>query len=137
MAVRYGIPGFSLIAAGYFIALWRIGRRDFSSDPDLIRIRRAWMFTFIGLSLALCTVHVWTTVYSYVFFLFGAGMWLVSEAPAPARTPATAAGRSGDVRMRATDPEPSSLPVAATGSTSLRGGPRYTRFPVRPVDPRP
>ncbi|MEE4207726.1 MAG: O-antigen ligase family protein, partial [Parvularcula sp.] len=28
-AVRYGIPGFALIAGGYLIALWKIGWRDF------------------------------------------------------------------------------------------------------------
>jgi hypothetical protein len=35
------------------------------------------MITFIGLSFSLSTVHVWTAIYSFVFFLFAAGLWLV------------------------------------------------------------
>ncbi len=75
MAVRYGIPGFLLIAIGYFYTLWTIARKNLDGDRITWQFRRAWMFTFIGLSLTLCTVHIWTAVYSFVFFLFGAGMW--------------------------------------------------------------
>ena len=50
VAVRYGIPGFALLAAGYLIALWKIGRRDFDGDQLLWQFRRAWMFSFIGLT---------------------------------------------------------------------------------------
>jgi hypothetical protein len=77
MAVRYGVPGFLLIALGYAIAIARVMRRDFTSDPVLAQIRRAWVFTFLGLTFTLVTVHVWTTIYSFVFFIFGAGVWLI------------------------------------------------------------
>lgn len=78
MAVRYGIPGFLLIAAGYAFAIVRVMRRDFQGDPILTLFRRAWVFTFFGLSFTLATVHIWTNVYSFVFFMFGAGMWLIA-----------------------------------------------------------
>lgn len=77
-AVRYGIPGFLLLALGYLPALWTIGRRNFEADLRLSQLRRAWIFTFVGLTLTLCTVHVWTSIYSFVFFLFGAGMWFIT-----------------------------------------------------------
>lgn len=77
-AVRYGIPGFFLLAFGYFPALWKIGRRNFDANRRLWLLRRAWIFTFAGLTLTLCTVHVWTSIYSFVFFLFGAGMWFLT-----------------------------------------------------------
>jgi len=77
MAVRYGIPGFLLVAGGYALAVAQIMRRDFSQDFRLLVFRRAWVFTFLGLSFALCTVHVWGAVYSFVFFMFGSGVWLI------------------------------------------------------------
>ena len=80
-AVRYGLPGFFTMAAGYAIVLWRIGRRDFDSDPRLWRQRRAWMFTFVGLTFTLATVHIWTSIFSYAFFLLGAGMWMLAAQP--------------------------------------------------------
>ncbi|TMV89212.1 O-antigen ligase family protein [Thioclava sp. BHET1] len=94
MAVRYGIPGFLLLATGYVIALAQIMRRDFSGDFRLLMYRRAWVFTFVGLSFTLSTVHVWGAVYAFVFFMFGAGLWLIDarEQSAEADTPETAAG---------------------------------------------
>ena len=81
IAVQQGIPGFLLLAAGVFPALLRVGLRDFDSDRLLWQLRRAWMFTFAGLTFTLCTVHVWTTTYSFAFFMFGAGMWLLNAVP--------------------------------------------------------
>lgn len=77
-AMQYGIPGFLLLMTGYLPTLWWIGRRNFDADPRLWLLRRAWMFTFAGLTLTLCTVHVWTSIFSFVFFLFGAGMWFLT-----------------------------------------------------------
>lgn len=84
MAVRYGIPGFLLLAAGYALGVARVMRRDFRADPVLTQFRRAWVFTFLGLSFTLVTVHIWTNIYSFVFFMFGAGMWFIDAA---ARSP--------------------------------------------------
>lgn len=80
-AMRYGLPGFFLLAGGYATILWTIMRRDLSADPVLWQFRRAWVFAFIGLSLTLVTVHVWHTIYSVVFFMFGAGVWLATAEP--------------------------------------------------------
>lgn len=77
-AMQYGIPGFLLLAIGYLPALWWIGRRNFDADQRLWLLRRAWMFTFVGLTLTLSTVHIWTSIYSFVLFLFGAGMWFLT-----------------------------------------------------------
>lgn len=80
-AMRYGIPGFALIVTGYFYALLKIIWRDFSTDALLSQIRLGWVLTFISLTLTLCTVHVWHSTYSYVFFLFGSGMWILNAQP--------------------------------------------------------
>ncbi|MEL7184423.1 MAG: O-antigen ligase domain-containing protein, partial [Pseudomonadota bacterium] len=106
-AVRYGIPGFLLIAAGWVWAIARIIRRPFNADRRVMLIRRAYVFTFIGLTLTLCTVHVWTNIFSFVFFVFGAGAWLVHW-PTDARDT-----------------------VAKTPAADPRPGLAYTRFPAR------
>ncbi|KEO51626.1 O-antigen ligase domain-containing protein [Thioclava pacifica] len=110
--MRYGIPGFLLLATGYGLGLAQIMRRDFSQDPRLLVFRRAWVFTFVGLSFTLCTVHVWDSVYAFVFFMFGAGLWMIdtkpsaqAKAPRPSRDASTgslgaAYSRFGQSRKR-------------------------------------
>jgi hypothetical protein len=109
MAMRYGMPGFLLLALGYAWGLTLAMRRDLTADPVLSQIRRAWVFTFVGLTFTLSTVHVWTSIYSFTFFMFGAGMWLLTARPAPAA--ATAAATAGS-------------PAVPPGPR----GPRYSRF---------
>lgn len=81
LAIRSGIPGAAFVIFGYVSALWMIGRKDFDGDEVMLRIRRAWMFTFCGMTFTLLTVHVWTTLFSFVFFLLGAGLWMLSTDP--------------------------------------------------------
>jgi len=81
MAVRYGIPGFLFVTLGYVLIVFHVMRRDFQGDMLLTQFRRAWVFTFLGLSFTLCTVHVWTAIYSFTFFLLGAGVWLIAVDP--------------------------------------------------------
>ncbi|WP_386685063.1 O-antigen ligase family protein [Loktanella sp. R86503] len=110
MAVRYGIPGFATVTLGYILGVARIMRRDFDGNSALTQFRLAWVFTFLGLSFTLCTVHVWTSIYSFVFFFFGAGMWFITvDAKAPKDTD-----------------EPAASDPAASGRI------RYTRFAQKP-----
>ncbi|MEP3347014.1 MAG: O-antigen ligase family protein [Litoreibacter sp.] len=101
LAVRYGVPGFALCVSAYLLGLFRV---MFSSvSPELQQIRRAWVICFIGLTFTLCTVHIWTSVFSYVWFLYGAGLWLIN---------------------------PNSK---ATEAAPKRSAVRYTRFPAVPA----
>ncbi|MFV0491245.1 MAG: O-antigen ligase family protein [Pseudorhodobacter sp.] len=81
IAVRYGLPAFLILAMGYVVIIYKVMRRSFDDDPEMLRIRRAWVFTFLGLTFTLTTVHVWTNIYSFVFFMFGAGVWIITERP--------------------------------------------------------
>lgn len=80
-SMRYGIPGVALLAIGYVYALVRIGLRNLDQDVVMWQFRRAWLFSFSGLSFTLATVHIWHNIYSFVFFMFGTGMWLLTEKP--------------------------------------------------------
>lgn len=118
VAMRYGIPAFLLLAVGYAWAIFLVMRRNLDANPVLLQIRRAWVFTFLGLSFTLCTVHVWTNIYSFVFFMFGAGIWMLKVDPA--------------VTAPAAPPRVDAFPPAVGGITN-----RYSRFPAkrRPVPP--
>lgn len=80
-ALRYGVPGFFLLALGFAAILIRVALRNFRTDPELERIRLAWMFTFLGLIFSLLSVHIWSATFSFVFFLLGAGAWLIFAQP--------------------------------------------------------
>lgn len=132
MAVRYGIPGWAFITGGYVLALWKIGRRDFDSDLVLWQFRRAWMFSFVGLTFTLTTVHVWHTLYSFVFFMFGAGMWMLSVQPkqigaVPEAAPSPR-GRPVPPQREATVPAEAAMTIEPQ---SVEKPSPYTRFQTR------
>jgi hypothetical protein len=78
VAMRYGLPGFLLLAAAYLFLFWKIMRRNFGSAGVVWRLRRAWVFTQVSLILTLATVDIWDAALSYVFFLFGSAAWMVT-----------------------------------------------------------
>lgn len=80
VAVRYGFPAAICIILGYLFVLIKVIFRDIKNDPELWLIRQAWVFSFVGLTFTLCTVHIWANIYSFVFFMFAAGIWLI-DAP--------------------------------------------------------
>lgn len=111
MAMRYGIPGFLLLVAGYLWGLILIGRAKLDFSPGTSLLRLAWMITFCGMSFTLVTVHVWSTMYSFVFFMFGTGMWFINHTGAdeggPTRVEEEAPrGRPGTVYRRTFDATP-------------------------------
>lgn len=73
VAMRYGIPGFLLMTLGVGAGLYAVCTATQPADRNL---RVGWVIAMIGFIIALGTVHVWTSIYSYVFFLFGAGLFL-------------------------------------------------------------
>ena len=142
MAVRYGIPGFLLVAAGYLLALFRIMFRDFNSDPALANVRRAWVFTFVGLTFTLFTVHVWGNLYSFVFFIFGAGIWMIDAVPGGEVLPAAATpGQDARaLRLRRKDaavPAYTRFPGGAAPVTRAAAPPPTARPPPAPATLRP
>jgi hypothetical protein len=160
MAMRFGIPGFLLVLCGYVLGLYHIIRRDFTHDPVLSKIRLTWVFTFLGLSFTLCTVHVWTYIYSFVFFMYGAGMFLITiegqgseGAPQDADVPAGPPSRfarsvagpnhaqtgSGPQHRRAEQSGPARKSTVQTPAHPRRQAearrpatPQFTRFPKKP-----
>ncbi len=149
VASHMGIPGFVMLVSGYGTAMIRIGFRNFDGDPQSFRLRRAWIFTFVGLTLSLVTVDIWATAYSYVYFVFGAGMWMQTAEPGTPNLGTAASvehsGRLPFARLRRNGSDPSPNPTRIADTTDHtraarkrlkltgagRDGPRYTRFPQR------
>ena len=96
LTVRYGIPGFVLIAAAYLNLVWKVMRCDLGTSGQVWQFRRAWAFMQISMILTLCTVDVWETPLSYVFFMLGAGAWLTCAKPAGKETFTAAGPPSGN-----------------------------------------
>ena len=105
--MNYGVPALVMLLVGYVITIFRVGFRDLKGDTQLENMRRAWVFTFAGLTFTLITVHIWTTIYSFVFFMFGAGIWFLSAEP------------------RREDAEPETQDTPAEPHSG------YTRFPAK------
>jgi hypothetical protein len=133
--VRHGIPGFLLLATGYILGLALVMRRDFSADPRLRQIRLSWVIVFFGMTFTLSTVAIWTNIFSFVFFLYGAGFWLIVAQPAgtapAAPAPPPRGGGHAPRRAAARDEAAAPTPAdpAAAGPGDAPPGPRYTRFP--------
>ena len=139
MAMRYGIPGFVTVTLGYILVVYHVMRRDLRADPVLAVFRRAWVFTFLGLSFTLCTVHVWTSMYSFVFFMLGAGVWFIvapTQEDRAADTPVETPRVDGPVFARPlraealTQRTPRGLvaPQRHTDAAPKTHSPRYSRF---------
>lgn len=79
LGVRYGVPGFLLLITAWALGLLRVARASVEDRP----LRRAWMFCLISLTFTLATVHIWTAIYSFSFFLLGAGQWMAQRGTKP------------------------------------------------------
>ena len=115
IAMQHGIPGFTFMFLGYGLTVLRIGLRRLS-EPSLRQMRLGWMLTTVSVSFTLCTVHIWASLFSLVFFLIGAGQWLRS---------APDDGSGNKVRD-----EPGKTTESAP-TVGRRQETRFTRFPTK------
>ena len=74
-AVRYGIPGFLFIAAGFLSVCFALGRLR-NLPFEVAQCRKGLVITLCGLALASCTVHLWDAPYVLLILLLGSGMWM-------------------------------------------------------------
>ncbi len=117
-AMRYGIPGLVLLSIGCLAGIVQVAIRDTSASAYVTRLRVTWVITYCGIAFTLATVHVWTNVFSFVFFFFGAGMWIASYKAEPAESVNSEPPTGGRTRLSFQRP-----PAAAPS-----GPVRLTRF---------
>jgi hypothetical protein len=118
-AVRIGIPGLLFLLVPYLGLMVRVALRDFSGDDALRSLRYAWMFCFVGLTFTLVTVTIWKSIFSFTFFMLGAGVWMLYAKPKRDREPG----------------EGASAEDAGGEGPAARSA--YTRFPTTAAAPAP
>lgn len=77
-ALIYGIPSLVGLGGAALMAMILVGRRDFRDDEGLRNCRLGWIFTMIGMLLTLTTVAVWGEIQSFVLFIIGSGVFMLS-----------------------------------------------------------
>ncbi len=96
IAVTFGLPAFAFFFWAIIGSMVSVGKRNFSGDPDLILLRRAWIFMMASLCMSMFTVAIWGVMSSVVTFLFGTGIWMLNagEPAAQPERPARASKRA-------------------------------------------
>jgi hypothetical protein len=92
LTMQYGLPFIAMFAGALFLILRRVSLQALS-DPVDRACRAGYLTTFGGLVIAGGTVHYWQTMFAFVLFLFGMGVWMISGGAKPA--PAEPAARAG------------------------------------------
>jgi len=110
IAVRYGVPALSLLAAAIIVLSVRLGRLPIS-DPDISRFRTGWMVTILGVAVAGATVHFWNALYVWYMFLIGSGVWMLENRRQALPVQAESAAATNLTRLR---------PAAAPGAPLAR-----------------
>ncbi len=78
MAIRYGIPGILLFAAGYVASIVTLVQAKVVS-PVAKNQRYAMVFILLSIGIAISTVFLWNATLVYLMFLLGAGSWLADD----------------------------------------------------------
>ncbi|MEL6677596.1 MAG: O-antigen ligase family protein [Pseudomonadota bacterium] len=113
IAMRSGLPGVILMIGGFFLAIRGVARVKAPADSALVQCQRAWLITLVAVFLAICTVHVWNGTYSFLFFLIGAGVWMIGAETDDA-APAAAAAPELRGHLRQSAPRPPAPEPAAS-----------------------
>jgi len=137
MAMRFGLTGIGLLGGMWLVLIWSLTRRDFSNSPACREIRKAYIFTFLGLATAMATVSVWSVSLSMIYLLAGSSVWLLYAGGDGDKAAATANGATPGQRRRTPpardrgrpDPAPGPDPLPDTAPTDGPRTPRYSRFP--------
>lgn len=77
LALVYGLPASLSLAGGVIGSVVLATRRPFIRGSALWDARLAWVMAVVSISFTMLTVAIWSELQSAVFFLFGAGIWLL------------------------------------------------------------
>ena len=90
MAIQFGLPALFFLALSVISAVWLAARKRFPEGSVEGNQRLGWIFTFISISLTLATVFIWSDASSAIYFVFGAGIWILNWPGLPPETPVRA-----------------------------------------------
>jgi hypothetical protein len=118
LAVQYGIPTFLSQFGAFIAAMVVVGRKPAPAQSRFADARFAWSTSIVSVSFALGTVYIWNEIASFVFFFFGAGIWMIDAKVTEEQTePQTQARRT---LMYTRFAEPRQRPLAREGQPVRR-----------------
>ena len=82
LTMQYGLPFIALFVGALYLILRRVSLQELT-DPVDRACRAGYLTTFGGVAIAGGTVHYWQTMFAFVLFLFGAGVWMISGGAKP------------------------------------------------------
>lgn len=92
VAMRHGIPGVLTVALVVVMVFRIVGRAGPLSAAEQGQ-RKALLFTLTGVSLAICTVHIWNAPLVMMMFLLGSGLWMADATAADRAHPTSEGSR--------------------------------------------
>ncbi len=101
-AMQFGVPAFAGLAGGVLLIVRSLSLKSLS-DPLDRACRAAVLTSICGIILAGGTVHYWQSMLSFVLFMFGSGVWLLSKPDEQPPDPTLSSDPAGDP---AADPAP-------------------------------
>lgn len=117
LAVQFGLPTFAAQFAAFIGGAFVIGRKPVPPDGQFALVRFAWISGVISASLVLGTVFIWSEIASFVFFFFGAGVWMLDARVDEASPPDGQDNRRQLVYSRFSDVRQRSTPTAGRALT--------------------
>jgi O-antigen ligase len=76
IAVTFGLPACMALIGSVLSILYRVVKTR-ASDVPFRCLRKAWVFSILGVSVAGATVHFWNALFVLFMFLVGAGVFLL------------------------------------------------------------
>ena len=137
-AMRFGLVGIGLLMGAYIYILYRLIRIDFSNNPEMDAIRKAFVFTLIALLISYGTVAAWHIQWSLLLFLLGATVWIFSSPPeAHGAEPGEQDGAGQDGARQDGARQDGDGRRRSTQHTRGDDGPKYSRFPTKKREETP
>lgn len=137
-AMRFGLVGIGLIMGAFAYVLYRLIRKNFSTDPGMGAIRDAFVFTLISLLIAYGTVAAWNIQWSLLLVLLGGATWIFTTEAGTRPEAAADAAEDPDNdtpgRRRASRHTQQAQIDAREDRTAA---PKYSRFTPHPRDGPP
>lgn len=113
--IRTGVPSLLMMLTGFALLIRSVKKNGLKSkDKTLRNLSRGWIMSFIALSMAATTVHLWNVPFTFFFFFVGCAGWIADPVKARAKArKAAAAGAGASPQPHQPWPvQPPPLPIA-------------------------
>jgi O-Antigen ligase len=77
VTMQYGLPFIAMFGGALYLILRRVSLQKLT-DPVDRACRAGYLTTFGGVAIAGGTVHYWQTMFAFVLFVFGLGVWMIT-----------------------------------------------------------